>query len=354
MSTEDTLLKFICIALGEKTNVFSPEDVSWDNLLRLAEKQKVVPIVMDGIVASGITMPHSTRMEWICRVAMCQQGYERHEKLMLRIAQAYHKVGIRMMVLKGWGMSLNYPIPCHRLSGDLDIWNFGKWKEADAFVASKGIKIDGSHHHHSVFHVKGLMVENHYDFINVYGHRSSRKVEKKLKELASKEVEKKEIEGITIYLPSADFNALFLLRHTAGHFASTGMNLRQVLDWGLFMQRYHNNIDWEWYIPFIKELGMYPFGVILNTICTTHLGFPSECFHGHIELQPEVDRVLQDMMCPETTDKEDGSLLTSLRVKPLRWWHNRWKHRLCYSDSLISSFFFSLWAKLLKPSHFIQ
>lgn len=37
----------------------------------------------------------------------------------------------------------------------------------------KGIKIDNEHHHHTVFHVDGFMVENHCDIIDVhYGHKN--------------------------------------------------------------------------------------------------------------------------------------------------------------------------------------
>lgn len=36
-----------------------------------------------------------------------------------------------MMVLKGYGLSLNYLKPSHRPCGDIDIWLFGKQKEAD-------------------------------------------------------------------------------------------------------------------------------------------------------------------------------------------------------------------------------
>ena len=66
------------------------------------------------------------------------------------------------MVLKGYGLSLDWPIPNHRVVGDLDIYNFGKWKEADSFIAEQlGIKIDDGHEHHAVFNFNGVAVENH-------------------------------------------------------------------------------------------------------------------------------------------------------------------------------------------------
>ena len=70
------------------------------------------------------------------------------------------------------------------------------------------IKIDNSHHHHTVFHFEGQLFENHYDFVNVHAHPSSKVVEARLKELAYQGDEAVEIDGAEINLPSPDFNAL--------------------------------------------------------------------------------------------------------------------------------------------------
>lgn len=43
------------------------------------------------------------------------------------------------------------------------------------------IEIDRGHHHHTVFYWKDFMVENHYDFVNVRAHSSSRELEPILK-----------------------------------------------------------------------------------------------------------------------------------------------------------------------------
>ena len=54
-----------------------------------------------------------------------------------------------------------------------------KQKEADAIISKeKGIEVDCSHHHHTVFNWHDFAVENHYDFINVYHHKSHAKLER--------------------------------------------------------------------------------------------------------------------------------------------------------------------------------
>lgn len=55
------------------------------------------------------------------------------------------------------------------------------YREAEAGLGAwyreHGFKVDNSHHHHTVFQWQGFTVENHYDFVNVHVHESSRELE---------------------------------------------------------------------------------------------------------------------------------------------------------------------------------
>jgi hypothetical protein len=66
-----------------------------------------------------------------------------------------------------------------------------------------------------------------------------------------------------------------------------------------------------------------------------------------------MERFSNEILEPEFKDRENDRLLHSLSVKPRRW-YNRWKNRLCYPDSAWEEFVYGLWAKVLKPSHFVQ
>ena len=118
------------------------------------------------------------RIQWFGHVMANEHVYVKHEKAMTDLARLYANNGIRMMVVKGYGLSLDWPVPNHRPVGDLDIYNFGKWKEADALVAKTcGIRINDGHEHHTIFNYKEVSVENHYDFINTKAHRDAPKIE---------------------------------------------------------------------------------------------------------------------------------------------------------------------------------
>lgn len=347
------LLALLRIVVKKQADESIPSDVDWEKLMNIATTQVVPVVVLDGLqyyhsihpdyipfASLGLSNKPQTRMRWIGQVMAFEKMYAIHERAMTDLARLYTSKGIRMMVLKGYGLSLDWPIPNHRAVGDLDIYNFGKWKGADAFIAEQlGIKIDDGHEHHTVFYFHGVAVENHYDFINTKAHRDAPKIEAHLKTLAEKDFREIEIEGIKIYLPSADFNAIFLMRHMGQHFAGEYLNLRQILDWGFFIQAHHEEIDWNDIIGFLKDMGIYTFFNQINAICVDYLGFSEKDFPTIRRNQELEKRILMDILSPEFDEKKpNGSLFTVVWFKLRRWWANKWKHQLVYNDNLPSIF----------------
>lgn len=356
-SLQIAILEFIQFGLRKTHKCSLPQINSWYNLFDIAQKQGVAAIVLNGInryyeKGIKIDIDFQIKMEWIGFAQQMEQRYRQYEDNIRLLSGFYHNHGIRMMVLKGYGLAQNYPIPNHRPTGDIDIYLFGDQEKADKLLQEElGISIDKSHHHHTVFQFKEETVENHYDFLNVHVRPSNKRIEAKLKELANDNINFDVNDNLLF--PSVEFNAIYLLRHCAAHFASTEMTIRQVLDWAFFMEKYHQEINWHEYMPYIKQEGMYRFYNLLGLFCMTHLGFDASIFHGLFE-DELFERFSNEIMEPEFKDHENGKLLHSLSVKPRRWWHNRWKNRLCYPDSPWEEFIYGLWAKVLKPSHFIQ
>lgn len=353
--SEKIVLDLVELGIGHSKVCSIPKAVEWQEVFRLAHEQGVAAVVLDGInkcfeKGFNLDLDFQTKMEWIGLATQMEQQYRQYEKDLRDLAAFYLKHSIKMMVLKGYGLSKNYPVPSHRPCGDVDIYLFGEQEKADRLLRGEfGIKIDKSHHHHTVFQFQGETIENHYDFLNVHVRPSNKRIEARLKQLANVDVNADD----NIYFPSVEFNAIYLLRHCAAHFASTEMTVRQALDWGLFMQKNHKEINWDEYLPYLKEEGMYRFYNLLGLFCMTYLGFDASIFHG-LYSDNLLERFSNEILEPEFKDRENGNLLWSLWVKPRRWWHNRWKNRLCYKESAWEEFTYGLWAKILKPSHFIQ
>lgn len=361
---DEVLLSFVKCAVDEGDG-YDAEiglKITWEDIISMSQLQASPVLVADGLqayltkhqscrpFANETITERQKRVQWLVQVMAYERMYAKHEKVMADLARLYATHGIRMMVLKGYGLSLDWPVPNHRLVGDLDIYTFGKWKEADAWVAKAfGTKVDDGHEHHTVFQYQGVMVENHYDFINTKAHRDAPQIEARLKELAEKECREIEVQGTKICLPSAAFNAIFLMRHMGQHFAGEHLNLRQVLDWGFFMRAHHKEVNWTETIGFLKEIGLNTFFNQINAICVDYLGFAEDAFPA-IERREELEtRMLTDILHPEfAEEKPSKGLMPILSFKLRRWWHNRWKHPLVYKEWLLPMFLTLLWSHLRR------
>ena len=356
-----------------------PDVVDWQAVKALADKQGLAAIIVDGIEQ----LPETKRptkellLQWIGEV---MQNYENHNGLYRRaiaeLAGWYNAHGYKMMVLKGYACSINWPKPEHRPCGDIDIWLFGQQEAADALLERlrvgneslasvqggkrfKKFKVDRSHHHHTVFNWMGFTVENHYDFVNVHAHKSSRELEKVFKELGQDDSHSVEVMGdasicsaTKVYLPSPNLHALFLIKHMMSHFAAAEISMRHVLDWAFFVEKHGKEVDWEWLDGMLVKYHMKDFFHLINAICVENLGFHADIFPS-MQIDPELkERVLDDILDPKYAAAEPQGFMNRMIYKYKRWQGNAWKQRLCYSESRWSSFWTGIWAKILKPSGF--
>lgn len=355
------LFKLLRIALGNENDLSLPFAFDLKEVMNLSIKQGVAAIAVDGLQKIfdsrqdvDINLDKSelehVMYDWFGFTLSSEKEYALHQKAICDLAEFYNGHGIRMMVLKGYGLSLNYPEPSHRPMGDIDIYNFGSWKEADEAVEQQlGLKVDRSHHHHTLFNFEGQMVENHYDFINTKAHRDAPGIEAKLKTLAENSF-LHTVDGVSIFLPSANFNALFLIRHAGQHFAGERLNLRQVLDWALFVDRFSAEMDWTQMVPYYKEIGIWDFCCALDSVCVSYLGFDAAKFPGVSENAKLVAKIVDDIVSPEFNEKEPLSgFLRRVFFRARRWWHNRWKHPLVYKEWWLPMVLTLAWSHIRKP-----
>jgi hypothetical protein len=357
----NSFLALVRLGIGNYTNPFEREINNWNVIKSLAEKQGLSAIVLDGadkIPHVSVSMPAKMKLEWIGEVLHNYEArYIQYEEAIGSLAQFYNSHEFKMMVLKGYACSLDWPNPKHRPCGDIDIWQFGKYREADnILVKEKNIAIDSSHHHHTVFYWHNFMIENHYDFINVHHHKSNVAFEFILKEQAMDASHYVDVSvasnGVKtkVYLPSSNLHALFLLKHACIEFAASGLNLRQLLDWAFFVKAHRKEVDWDWLLGVLDQFGMKTMFDTFNAICVDDLGFSSSIF-PYVQFEPRLkERVLNDIISPLFPNEKPSQLIARVIWKFRRWKANEWKHNLCYKESMLSAFLSGVWTHLIKPS----
>lgn len=352
MSTKEAFLTLVRLGIGHG----SSEDigqVDWPAVEALAEEQGLSAVVLDGIDH----LPEKKRpaqvllLNWIGDTLQNYESrYEACKKAISEMATFYNAHGFKMMVLKGYVCSLDWPKPNHRPCGDIDIWLFGKQKEADALLSKEGVIIDKSHHHHTVFIWNDFVVENHFDFINVYQHKSNSEWERLFKELGKDDSHHVKLSGEKVYVPSPNLYALFLFKHLVLHFASESMSIRQLLDWAFFVKSNGNDVDWDMVEDTLSQYGLKEMYGIVNAICVGDLGFDAKLF-SYVHFNPTLkDRVFHDVLCPEFNEKAPNNFVLRLFYRFKRWKANAWKHDLCYKESMWSAFWSGVWNHLLRPS----
>lgn len=364
------------MALGKSAECALPDALEWSTLFGLSVKQCVPSVVLDGLNKSlvstdllGKGVGKTDKLKWLGMLLNMEKQYSRHESIVAELAAVYQSAGYRMMLLKGYGLSKYWPIPNHRPTGDIDIYlmymdSDGKnkcqpaWKCADLMMKEKlGVEIDNSHHHHSVFTYKGIMVENHYDFINVHSHRSNRWIENEFKTLALTGSEEYTFDnGAKLLFPSPLLHCLFVARHNACHFAAEHLNLRQLLDWALLVEMRNEDMDWDCFWSTAKKMGMEKFVLCMAFIAIEQLSFERSIFHipdEYMDFQKcehgLIDKVFDDILHP-TDEGNDGKGMVYVVRRFKLWKRNLWKHRIVYSDSVVSTFYAQIKSHLMKPT----
>jgi len=367
-STIESLILLLRYAFGNESGTFAdgavmqrealPADVDWQALIEASAKHGIAQICNDGYRASGLDKDsrctlntdknRKLRLTWMGLDIPFRMKYENHHNILLKLAEYFKDNGVSMVLLKGYGLSLNYPIPEHRPSSDIDIYCHGNHDKSNKLIEQKNITIDYGEHKHTTFCINGVPVENHHSFLNIHGHRSTAEIEQILKELISKE-EPQHIENF--YLPSPNFNALYLLRHMAENFTASVSTLRQLTDWALYIKRHHDDIDWKWYVQTTEKVGMKQYLDIISAISVEHLGFDKCFFHEYHVDNSLVERCYNDIISPEFSEEHPSTLIAEVFFKLRRWKSNIWKHRIVYAnESLVGTFLTQLWSHLLKPS----
>lgn len=361
---EEVLLALIR-SVVKNDKVVIPDDVDWQSLYSLAWNQGVSAFVWDALeplVNGGqVQIPREVMLQWAGSTSGFDQRYLKYTRAIAKLASFYNSNGFRVLLLKGYGLSLDWPVPSHRPSGDIDIWLFGEYKRADALLAEKkGVRVNENHHHHTTFGIDGFLVENHYEFQNLHAHKCNTPIEQRL--LATVEpcrevqvpIQAKDgsVKNVPVQLPAPQFNALFLISHTAAHFAGEYVSLRILLDWAFFVKKYGSQVDWTALQEDCRRWNRLRFLDAVNAICVEHLGFDAADFPVTARDKALEDRIFADILHPEFDDEQPvgKGFLAAFFYRLRRWRANAWKNAIVYPEKPLPTFLRQVWAHILKPA----
>ena len=352
--TDKTLFKLLALGLGQDIDFDIPlETIDWPKVIRRAMTEGLDALAFDGVKALYERRPDLTeeldrslgedKIQWFSFSMQVEQDSQEYSDKLQKLASFYHREGFKMLVLKGYGLSLDYPTPSHRPTGDIDVYLFGRGMEADARIKETfdiDVSPEGTKHSRFVFH--DLPVENHSSFLDVKGHRSQRPVEQYLEREALKSCEFM-MGDAKIYVPTAMMNAVFLPCHTAAHFFYEGIPMKQLVDWAVFLDRHSSEVDWAVVRLLLEKAGCFELVRTLNGIVVSRLGVSESIVPDWGRDTALEEKVWQDILLPRrelvgrNVWKKAKDLLAS-----------RWRYRLTYRESFGLYFLKRAWVNIRR------
>lgn len=234
-------------------------------------------------ISEEINLPISIKLNCALHIEQAKKIYYRISSAAVKISERLAKLEVKMMIIKGLSISALYPIPHLREFGDIDMYLFGKYATFDKLMESEGIKVTNKKNKHSNLYYEGVSIENHKYFGNIDIYKTDRSLQTILDKLV-KSVEEKpsylKIENhsdpCSIIVPSADFNALFLIRHSTVHLIAGNMPLRHLCDWAIFLKNGRNGLHEEVIKSYLHDLGLEKAAGAFCYIAIKYMGLNKE------------------------------------------------------------------------------
>lgn len=241
-----------------------PDETDWQYLYDFFDTHALLALPADHLKELGV--PEEIYARWKKEIYryVCHNGL---------ITQVQDKVvgclrGIPVAVIKGTSAARYYPVPDYRTLGDVDLLV----KPEDYDDAAKKIKAAGYAEvtgrsekktgRHRSFSENNIRVELHRHF-------SVDRLPEKVKTLDERLL--CALKPDDPVLPD-ELNGLIILTHVAQHMES-GIGLRQIIDWMLFVDKYLDDAHWEnGFCALTESVGLTKFAKYVTRMCQLYLG----------------------------------------------------------------------------------
>ena len=320
----------------------------WQAIYSIATRQGILAFTYDGVksLPEALQPGLDIRVQWAYNVSHIEKLYERQLSVAQAIVATFSQSNIRTLILKGLSNASFYPKPSYRQSGDIDIYLMGDFERGNEIVRKKGGKVKHDYFVHSEFVIKGINIENHLHIVNPKVNSTGHYINEQLLQLAEQSVVHPTVKGAL--MPSATFNALFLLRHSSWHFARESIKLRDICDWAAFLTSSGKDIDIDKCMNMLRQSGLERYAAILTTLAVKYLGItsPLQFAENYEELS---ERVKMDILTFDAGKGARrgviGTFIDKIRNRRAR----KWCYDLVVPDEYMGNIWFSVKGYLQNP-----
>ncbi len=202
---------------------------------------------------------------------------------------------IPYVILKGLASALYYPDFLLRSMGDIDflvaesdLEKTCKALEQNGFVAS-----EKSHGDHLVYTDGVCRYELHTEPAGMPKGEAGELVKGYLADILEKTEFQNTLFG-EISVPSKFHHGLIILLHTCHHLTSSGVGLRHLCDWAVFVNSLSDDDFCSLFEEIFKKIGLWKFARVLTRVCEKYLSCPEKKWVGKVD-EALVDALAKDI-----------------------------------------------------------
>ena len=255
--------------------------LDWNDVMQLAEEQSVV-----GLVTAGLEHVQDVKVpkEWVLQfVGKSLQIEQRNEAMNAFVEDLYGKMKKKVLhgiLMKGQGIAQCYERPLWRTAGDIDLLvNGDNYDRAKEWFRTIGQVDEDENEFRKRMNmtVDSWDVELHGTMRGELGGRIDKVIDEIQRDVFSGGKVRSWNNGkTTVFLPSADNDAIFIFTHILQHFFRGGIGLRQICDWCRLMWTYKDSLNHELLESRIRKAGIMSEWKAFGAFAVEYLGMPVE------------------------------------------------------------------------------
>lgn len=248
--------------------------IDWDEMMNIASEQGTLAWVYDSVckLPSSQQLSRAEKVSWGLSAQEIWDRYARHQEVLGQLIELCGQQEIRVLLLKGIGISKLYPKPESRPSGDIDIFLFDDFEKGNKLLANGDPIFDKKH---TEFEFEGALIENHITPLD-----TDTPQRRKVNEFLVKSYDNAVMTGGGYYVFEPIAGLVYLLSHTVRHFSVKNVfPFRSIVDIFMYCNTYSDKISPKTLYNVLKDLQLLGSFELLLLLGETILGRELPQYH---------------------------------------------------------------------------
>ena len=273
-------IELLRAGLWKKEVRLSPyKNIDYSVILNLAEEQSVVGLVAAGLEhVVDVKVPQQLALQFAGQTIQLEQRNKAMNAFIAKLIGKLRNEDVYTLLVKGQGIAQCYERPLWRASGDVDLYlsndNYEKAKKLLLPIATNIEKEERRRLHLGMI-VDGWVVELHGTMHTKLSRRMNCVADDVHSDLFyNGNVRSWNDNGVPVFLPSANNDAVIIFNHIINHFFLEGVGLRQICDWCRLLWTYRTDLDLRLLETRIRKMGLMTEWKAFYNLASRYLGMP--------------------------------------------------------------------------------